>query len=100
VRAYHPRDPSWGEVREHRWITVCDWNIDGHAVYVRYYEDMPQFANIAFRAGYAPSQGCDTWLSAYGFSINRWVVCVQYEGCSAMYGPHGKCRVPSDIGCN
>jgi hypothetical protein len=85
-RVNHPRDPSYATVWNHNTITVCDMQADGHKAYVRY--------SLWF--GWVdPSQTYITGYDSYGHGclrgsvgiapVYKWVICVQYEGCSG-YG--------------
>ena len=89
-RVNHPRDPSYATVWNHRWITICDRQQDGHYAWVRY---------TVWHPSVDPSYAISTGKDAYGGSchregahvgaggrINNWVICVTNEGCSG-YGP-------------
>jgi hypothetical protein len=86
-RVNHPRDPSYATVWNHRWITVCDRQADGHEAYVRYSLWFPGVdPSETYRtAGDKYGGGCLRGGTPLGAQVYKWVICVQYEGCSG-YG--------------
>jgi hypothetical protein len=68
---------------------VCDWQVDGHKAWIRYDTYWPLLQDQFF--GYAPSGGClpaSGWAGVEtGMSIAKFVVCIQYEGCSPVRYP-------------
>ncbi len=88
---HHPSDPSYAYVRNHHWIYVCDNQADGHKTYVQYKLGPPSEPSDSVRTGYDSygyynGQFCHYEGTALGTPIWKWVICVQYEGCSG-YGP-------------
>lgn len=75
----HPGGGS-ASVTNHLWMKVCDWQVDGHKVYMRY---RAYGADDTLTFGYAPSGGCTgVTKEPRGRWISTFVACVQYEGCS------------------
>jgi len=69
-------------VTNHKFITLCDTDVDGHKVYIRYrsYNVSGTYTpNL-----YAPSRNCVRGKSIpSNHYITTFVACVQYEGCSS-----------------
>ncbi|MEK6252117.1 MAG: hypothetical protein AABM43_09280 [Actinomycetota bacterium] len=74
-----------GSVRDHRWLTVCDWQVDGHKTYIRYRTTWPSlYPDDTIFFGYAPSRGCLSGGDPTGLGVRKFTVCIQWEGCTAV----------------
>jgi hypothetical protein len=86
---HHPRDPSWATVCERSKIAVCDADKDGHKTYVDYFPmwSTQVIPSMTQYDSYGTTGGQFCWherpSDAQGLGMNRFRVCVQYEGCSA-----------------
>ena len=102
---HHPHDPSYAYVRNHHWIYVCDQQRDGHKSYVQYRLGAPSSDHDPYKTGYDSygyynGQWCHYEGTSLGTPIWKWVICVQYEGCSG-FGPdypRPKAREVFDLG--
>jgi hypothetical protein len=86
---HHPRDPSWATACDKSKFAVCDADQDGHKTYVDYYpmwSTQPKPSMTQYDS-YGTTNGQYCWherpSDAQGLGIQRFRVCVQYEGCSA-----------------
>lgn len=73
-----------GIVRDHRYITVCDWSVDGHQVWVRWHQFFDRPGKPPYSSARAPSGGCHREgvdILANG-TITSFAVCISYEGCT------------------
>jgi len=63
------------------YIQVCDNQVDGHRVRGHY----TQFQSPTIRTtAWAPSRGCTDYAGGvWGFTIQKFRVCIEYEGCTA-----------------
>ena len=69
-----------GKIYGHQNIHVCDTRVDGHEVWVGYYDSG---RGTYQQSGRAPSGGCSwTWV---GWTITKFRVCISYEGCTEFH---------------
>ena len=80
-----PYDPSWSTVCGRQVIAVCDADPDGHKAYAHYWPQWyTDFNTTDYDSyGYTNGQFCNHLDTHSAWGIDRFQICVQYEGCSA-----------------
>jgi hypothetical protein len=91
VDVHNAGDPSWATVCDRQTIAICDADPDGHSTYVHWWPQQSlDYSTTQYDTyGYTDKYGNYTGqfcthetpsINAWG--IDRFQVCIQYEGCS------------------